>query len=97
MLFLIYIIVRTMSTDLEIIRKKPNEDDGEKEGKDSFNISPLLCNETVNCGKFNAEAKSSSNGKQCKCSCSKEYATFMFKNNTWKCRNNKKVRGKLGE
>ena len=97
----ICLIAVTISTNLEIIRIRPNEIDGWTKGTDIFKIPLSLCgqdrSDTVNCARFNAEVIAGQNGDQCICSCPNENATLMFENDEWSCRNHAYVRKVLGK
>ena len=95
-IILIYVIVITMSADLEINRKRPTGKNGWKIGKDSFKISPYFCNQDVDCNSF-AGAKVKSQSDHCSCLCSSSSATFMFHNHEWGCQRKENVRILLGE
>ena len=89
-----------ISEHLDIFRERSDGDDGWKQGTDSFKISPSLCDQdksdSINCARFNADAKSE-DGERCLCSCSNEEATLMFINDEWRCLKNDNVLILLGE
>lgn len=86
--------VFSMAADLEITRKRPPSDNGQRRARDSFKIPSSLCDKKFNCETFNAKK---SKGDGCPCLCPRKYSTFIFYNKTWGCRENKKVRTLLGE
>lgn len=93
-------IAFTISEDLEIFRARANGNNGWKSSTDTFKLPSSLCdgdrNDSMSCARFGANAKSE-NGQMCLCSCPNENATLMYNKGEWRCLNNSRVRGLLGE
>ena len=103
-LIVVTVILMTASTTseiFEIIRRRPDGNDGWKRGTDLFTIPHSLFSQgasiSLNCSSFNAKDILSESTYHYYCSCFNEDATLIFNNDEWKCRKNSKVRDLLGE